>query len=143
MESVLAALKDTPIPTLLVVAGIVFLLLSIAGQLAGRITVPPERQRQATIIGCFLVVVGVALHVVPPRLNPPEPQRGLLPLHYLNQPPKRISHHSPPQHHQALNLPSRHLSQRRRISKPSPSHRSTHTSQHSDSLRVIVVTSHL
>jgi len=30
MESVLAALKDTPIPTLLVTAGIVFLLLSIA-----------------------------------------------------------------------------------------------------------------
>jgi hypothetical protein len=71
MESILGALKETPIPTILVVAGIVFLLLSIAGQLAGRITVPPERQRQATIIGCLLVVVGVALHVVPPMLNPP------------------------------------------------------------------------
>jgi hypothetical protein len=65
MESLLAALKNTPIPTIMVVAGIVFLLLSMAGQLAGRITVPPERQRQATIIGCLLVVVGVALHVVP------------------------------------------------------------------------------
>jgi hypothetical protein len=75
METVLAALKETPIPTILVIAGIVFLLLSIVGQLAGRITVPPERQRQATIIGCLLVVVGVALHVVTPRLNPPEPQR--------------------------------------------------------------------
>jgi hypothetical protein len=74
MESVIKALKDTPIPTIMVVAGIVFLLLSIAGQLAGRITVPPERQRQATIIGCLLVMVGVALHVVPPRLIPPEPQ---------------------------------------------------------------------
>jgi hypothetical protein len=66
MDSVLTALKDTPIPTIIVVAGIVFLLLSIAGQLAGRINVPPERQRQAMIIGCLLVVVGVALHVVPP-----------------------------------------------------------------------------
>jgi hypothetical protein len=74
MENVITALKDTPIPTLLVIAGIVFLLLSIAGQLAGRITVPPERQRQATIIGCLLVVVGVALHVMPSRLIPPEPQ---------------------------------------------------------------------
>jgi hypothetical protein len=74
MESVLAALEDTPIPTILVIAGIVFLLLSIAGQLAGRITVPPERQRQATIIGCLLVVVGVALHVIPPRLISLEPQ---------------------------------------------------------------------
>src|SRR5919109_728282 len=73
MASVLDALKNTPIPTILVVAGIAFLLLSIAGQLAGRITVPPERQRQATIIGCLLVVVGIALHVVPPRLIPPKP----------------------------------------------------------------------
>jgi hypothetical protein len=51
MDSVIAALKDTPVPTILVVAGIVFLLLSIAGQLAGRIAVPPERQRQAASAG--------------------------------------------------------------------------------------------
>jgi hypothetical protein len=70
INAFIAALKDTPIPTILVVAGIVFLLLSIAGQLAGRITVPPERQRQATIIGGLLVVVGVALHLVPqPQLK--------------------------------------------------------------------------
>jgi hypothetical protein len=73
MESVLAALKDTPIPTILVIAGIVFLLLSVVGQLAGRITVPPERQRQAAIIGCLLVVVGVALHVAPPLKIPSKP----------------------------------------------------------------------
>jgi hypothetical protein len=51
MESVLTALKDTPIPTILVVAGIAFLLLAIAGQLAGRIVVAPERQRWAAFIG--------------------------------------------------------------------------------------------
>jgi hypothetical protein len=51
MDTILTALKETPIPTIMVVAGIVFLLLSIAGQLAGRVTVPPERQRQATIMG--------------------------------------------------------------------------------------------
>jgi hypothetical protein len=70
MDTIITALKETPIPTIMVVAGIAFLLLSIAGQLAGRITVPPERQRQATIIGCLLVVVGVALHVVPPLISP-------------------------------------------------------------------------
>lgn len=42
MESVVAALKDMPIPTILVIAGIVFLLLPIAGQLAGRIAVARE-----------------------------------------------------------------------------------------------------
>src|SRR5215510_12584430 len=75
MDTIVTALKETPIPTILVVAGIVFLLLSIAGQLAGRVTVPPERQRQATIIGCLLVVVGIALHVIPSRLIPPPPPR--------------------------------------------------------------------
>jgi hypothetical protein len=76
MDSIITALKDTPIPTILVVAGIVFLLLSIAGQLAGRIAVPPERQRQAAIIGCLLVVVGLALHVTPSLRSPSKPPEG-------------------------------------------------------------------
>jgi hypothetical protein len=45
MDGIITAQKDTPIPTILVIAGIAFLLLSIGGQLAGRIAVPPERQR--------------------------------------------------------------------------------------------------
>jgi hypothetical protein len=65
VEAIIAALKETPIPTILVVSGIVFLLLSIAGQLVGRIVVPPERQREAAIIGGLLLVVGVALNVAP------------------------------------------------------------------------------
>jgi len=65
MESVIAALKDTPIPTILVVAGIVFLLLAIAGQLVGRIAVAPERQRWAALIGGGLLAIGLALHIVP------------------------------------------------------------------------------
>jgi hypothetical protein len=73
MDTLLTALKNTPIPTILVVAGIAFLLLSIVGQLAGRVTVPPERQRQATIIGCLLLVIGIVLHVVPPWLISPRP----------------------------------------------------------------------
>jgi hypothetical protein len=65
MESAITALKDTPIPTILVVAGIAFLLLAIAGQLAGRIVVAPERQRWAAVIGGGLLAIGIALHVVP------------------------------------------------------------------------------
>lgn len=61
----ITALKETPIPTILVIAGIAFLLLSIAGQLAGRIAVPPERQRWAAVVGSMLLVAGVALYVVP------------------------------------------------------------------------------
>src|SRR5918996_5922157 len=77
MGSIVAALKDTPIPTILVIAGIVFLILAIAGQLAGRITVAPERQRWAAIIGCVLITVVVALYVVPQvRLPSPGSQEG-------------------------------------------------------------------
>ncbi len=79
MGDFFVALKDTPIPTILVVAGIVFLLLSIAGQLAGRINVPPERQRQAAIIGGLLLVVGVVLHVAPPSTPRSDTKPGLSP----------------------------------------------------------------
>lgn len=65
MESAIATLKDTPIPTILVIAGIAFLLLAIAGQLAGRIAVAPERQPVAAVIGGVLLTAGVVLYVVP------------------------------------------------------------------------------
>jgi hypothetical protein len=65
MESVFAALKETPIPTLLVLGGLVFLLLSMTGQLISHITVPPERQRWAAVTGSVLIVAGIGLHVIP------------------------------------------------------------------------------
>jgi hypothetical protein len=73
MKEVITALKDTPIPTILVVAGIVFLLLAIAGQLAGRIVVAPERQRWVAVIGGGLLAIGVALYVIPQRPTGPSP----------------------------------------------------------------------
>jgi hypothetical protein len=73
VKDIFEALQNTPIPTILVVAGIAFLLLSVAGQLAGRIAVPPERQRHATIIGGLLLVVGVALNIGPQLWTSPKP----------------------------------------------------------------------
>jgi hypothetical protein len=76
MENIIAALKDTPLPTILVVAGIAFLLLAVAGQLAGRIVVAPERQRWAAVIGGGLLALGVVLHVVPQdQVKPSVPDR--------------------------------------------------------------------
>ena len=47
MDDLLGAIKDTPLPTVLVVAGIVFWVLAIAGSIAGKIRVQPGRQRAA------------------------------------------------------------------------------------------------
>lgn len=63
----LQTLQQTPLPTILVVSGIFFLFLSIAGGLSGKINVPPNRQKSATIFGCFLLVTGLAIYVIPPQ----------------------------------------------------------------------------
>ena len=44
MDSLIALLQDTPIPTILVVSGVIFLFLALAGQIAGKLEVPPARQ---------------------------------------------------------------------------------------------------
>ena len=67
----LGAIKDTPLPTVFVVAGIVFWLLAIAGSLAGKITVRPEHQQTAGILGTVLLISGLVLSYLPaPQSRP-------------------------------------------------------------------------
>ena len=70
MEAI-TALKDTPIPNVLVLGGLAFLLLAVAGQVAGKIDVPPARQKWAALIGTLLLVSGVILYLIPS--SPPSP----------------------------------------------------------------------
>jgi hypothetical protein len=63
MEEALSALKDTPIPTILVVAGIFFVLLSVATQLSGKISVEPTQRRAALLAGGLLIAIGVGLYL--------------------------------------------------------------------------------
>lgn len=65
MGDIITALQNTPVPTILVVGGIVFLFLAVVGQFAGKIQVDPKRQKLAGIIGALLLLSGVALYVVP------------------------------------------------------------------------------
>lgn len=70
----LGAIKDTPLPTVFVVAGIVFWLLAIAGSVAGKITVRPEHQMTAGILGSILLISGLVLAYLPaPQSRPPAP----------------------------------------------------------------------
>jgi hypothetical protein len=65
METLVSALKHTPIPTIFVISGIFFLILAVADQIAGKVVIDPSRRRSAVVIGLFLLVVGVALQFVP------------------------------------------------------------------------------
>jgi hypothetical protein len=75
MGEIIKALKDTPIPTILVVAGIVFLLLAVAGQIAGKVNVPRDRQRLSMLIGVILIVLGAIIYMIPQPVLVPIPAK--------------------------------------------------------------------
>lgn len=72
MKEIITAIQATPMPTIMVVGGIVFLILAVAGGIAGKIEVSPERQKWAGIIGVVLLFSGIALYVIPPSPIPDE-----------------------------------------------------------------------
>lgn len=63
IAGILRELRDTPLPTIFVIAGIAFLFLAVGVQIRGPI--PEKQQRTAAIIGIFLMVVGLAIFFVP------------------------------------------------------------------------------
>ncbi len=65
MIQIITALKDTPVPTILIVGGLLFLLLAITSRFVGRIEVSPTRQKWAGLIGVFLLLAGLFLYIVP------------------------------------------------------------------------------
>jgi hypothetical protein len=62
---VLTTLRDTPLPTILVVGGIFFLLLALVSQIGTFVTMPLQRQKAAAITGAALLILGVGLYLVP------------------------------------------------------------------------------
>jgi len=69
---VFRAVIQGPLPNILVVGGIIFLLLSVVGKLGARIVIDPSKQRFAGYIGVLLLIVGIGLHLVRPELGKPE-----------------------------------------------------------------------
>ncbi|HTW54712.1 MAG TPA: hypothetical protein VME45_22675 [Stellaceae bacterium] len=64
MNDVLSAIQNTPLPTILILAGIVFWVLAIAGSVAGKITVQPSQQKTAGLVGSGFIVIGLILYFV-------------------------------------------------------------------------------
>ena len=65
MDTLIAVLKDTPIPTILVVSGIIFLFLALAGSVAGKLEMPPARQKWSAVVSFILLTIGMLLYVLP------------------------------------------------------------------------------
>ncbi len=59
MDSYLKLIQSTPLPVILIVSGILFLLLAITGGISGKIMVEPGKQKFAGIAGILLLLVGI------------------------------------------------------------------------------------
>lgn len=72
----LVALSRTPLPTILVVAGILFWILAVAGSVAGRIRVDRGKQRTAGALGTAFTALGLILFLVPVEATDKPLNRG-------------------------------------------------------------------
>ena len=84
MQELIKAIHDTPIPNLLIAAGLLFLLLGFVNKLGGFIEVSPEQRRLTIPIGLLVLTAGLVLSMkitAPIGSNPNGGQ--------LNQPPDK------------------------------------------------------
>ena len=58
-------LSETPMPTILVVAGLFFIFLAISGGIKGKVKVPLARQYQSGFAGILLLSMGLAIYIIP------------------------------------------------------------------------------
>lgn len=65
---ILRELKDTPLPTIFVIAGVIFLLLAVGVQIRGQSTA--TQQKVAGAIGAVMLLVGLGLFFIPPIRTP-------------------------------------------------------------------------
>ena len=80
MEDILFEVARTPLPTILVMAGIAFMFLAIVGNFGAKVVVNPKKQRLAGLLGTVLLFGGVALYFLRAPTAPiPPPAPALVP----------------------------------------------------------------
>ena len=62
---ILTALKDTPIPIILVVTGFFFLALAAMTQIGWKIKMSGQQQKMSLILGGVLLLLGISLYLLP------------------------------------------------------------------------------
>ncbi len=70
MVEILKTLRDTPLPSILVIGGLVFLLLPFLKKTGGAVEIETSNKGVAAIIGIFLLASGVGLYILPLSVQP-------------------------------------------------------------------------
>jgi uncharacterized protein YecT (DUF1311 family) len=104
VDDLIRTVSQTPLPTILVLAGIAFWILAIAGSLAGKITIDPSRRWAAGAVGSAFVGLGLILFFIseqkatqPPPPAPPSPVQQPSPSNVqLSPPPVAVVRPEPP-----------------------------------------------
>jgi hypothetical protein len=65
MLEILKTLKDTPLPSILVIGGMIFLLLSFVRKIGSTVELDPEKKGLIGFIGFVLLCAGIGLNVIP------------------------------------------------------------------------------
>ncbi len=79
MDAVLNAIQKTPVSTILILAGLLFLLLGVVTKIGGIIEVSPEQKRWTLPLGLFILAIGLAFYFTsrsaeaPPTSSNPAP----------------------------------------------------------------------
>ena len=72
MEEAIKAIQETPVPTMLIVAGLFFILLGFISKLGGMIEVSSEQKKFTIPIGLLVLTIGLVLYFSPsPNVGSP------------------------------------------------------------------------
>ena len=82
MEEIVKTIQGTPIPNLLIISGIVFILLSITGGISGKINITPQKQKVASLFGTGFLIIGLLLIFIPVNggIDHPKPPSTPVPV---------------------------------------------------------------
>jgi hypothetical protein len=80
MQDIVQKIFETPIPTILVIGGLLFLVLSVADKVSSHVVVPEKRKKKALVLGLLLLGVGLVFYAEPQWLQPARDAANTLPV---------------------------------------------------------------
>ena len=79
MDEFLNAIQKTPVPTILILAGLFFLLLGFVTRIGGIIEVSPEQKRWTIPIGLLVFSIGLVIYFTPVSTVQVTPEKQTFP----------------------------------------------------------------